>query len=172
MHAETGRRRHEPAARLRELVAAGTLGRKTGRGFYPYERVGSGTRTDQPADGKDDAAPKEIVETLLYPHLDDAIWMRDSGYASATDIDNAMKFGCGYPKGPFELIEEMGNDTLRAQQRGFAGRRRRRARALATPIASPPARLVPVPPLGDPRFATGSVSAGQTTMCGVAGQIS
>jgi len=36
--------------------------------------------------------------------------MRESGYASATDIDNAMKFGCGYPKGPFELIEERGLD--------------------------------------------------------------
>ncbi|MGH3141775.1 MAG: 3-hydroxyacyl-CoA dehydrogenase family protein, partial [Gaiellales bacterium] len=90
---------------------SGALGRKIGRGFYPYERAGSGARTDRPADDADDAdvkAQQEIVEMLLRPHLDDAIRMRDSGYASATDIDNAMKFGCGYPRGPFELIEELG----------------------------------------------------------------
>jgi 3-hydroxybutyryl-CoA dehydrogenase len=110
MHAESGRPRHDPAQRLRELVAAGALGRKTGRGFFRYERAGSGTRTDQPGHGTDDGTQQEIVATLLYPHLDDAIRMRESGYASATDIDNAMKFGCGYPKGPFELIEERGLD--------------------------------------------------------------
>jgi 3-hydroxybutyryl-CoA dehydrogenase len=111
IHAESGRPRHDPAQRLRELVASGALGRKIGRGFYPYERAGSGARTDRPADDADDAdvkAQQEIVEMLLRPHLDDAIRMRDSGYASATDIDNAMKFGCGYPRGPFELIEELG----------------------------------------------------------------
>jgi 3-hydroxybutyryl-CoA dehydrogenase len=32
--------------------------------------------------------------------------MRDSGYASADDIDTAMKLGCGLPKGPFEILAE------------------------------------------------------------------
>jgi 3-hydroxybutyryl-CoA dehydrogenase len=30
--------------------------------------------------------------------------MRDSGYASAEDIDTAMRLGCGLPKGPFEIL--------------------------------------------------------------------
>ena len=34
----------------------------------------------------------------------DAVQMRDSGYASAEDIDTAMRLGCGLPKGPFEIL--------------------------------------------------------------------
>ena len=118
MHADTGDDRHEPAVSLRELVEAGRLGRKTGQGFFPYENPGSGRRVDQ-ADtvGEPEQDRDEIVETLLYPHLVDALRMRDSGYAAATDIDNAMKFGCGYPKGPFELIEEIGANRVLASER-------------------------------------------------------
>ncbi|HKE51391.1 MAG TPA: 3-hydroxyacyl-CoA dehydrogenase NAD-binding domain-containing protein [Actinomycetes bacterium] len=115
MHADTGDDRHDPAASLRALVEAGRLGRKTAQGFFGYEKPGSGRRTDQAADQADGEATQEIVETLLYPHLVDAMRMRDSGYATATDIDNAMKFGCGYPKGPFELIEEIGADRVKAE---------------------------------------------------------
>src|SRR5262245_4488712 len=117
MHADTGDDRHDPAASLRALVEAGRLGRKTGQGFFRYEKPGSGRRTDLAAGEPDGAAQQEIVETLLYPHLVDAMRMRDSGYATATDIDNAMKYGCGYPKGPFELIEEIGIEAVTAGER-------------------------------------------------------
>lgn len=114
MHADSGERRHEPAASLRALVEQGRLGRKTGQGFYTYEAAGSGKRTDPPAevgsaaDAGAAAAQAGIVDILLYPHLNDAIRMQESGYATAADIDNAMTFGCGYPKGPFEMITERG----------------------------------------------------------------
>ena len=52
--------------------------------------------------------PGFLVGALLYPHLADAVRMAGHGYASAADIDTAMKLGCGYPRGPFELIDAIG----------------------------------------------------------------
>ena len=48
------------------------------------------------------------MESLLYPHLDDAVRMADDNYATPADIDTAMRLGCGYPRGPFELLAEIG----------------------------------------------------------------
>ncbi len=46
-----------------------------------------------------------IVNALLFPYLNDAVKMLEAHYASADDIDAAMKVGCGYPMGPFELLD-------------------------------------------------------------------
>jgi 3-hydroxybutyryl-CoA dehydrogenase len=52
--------------------------------------------------------PGFLVGTLLYPHLADAVRMVQDGYASAADVDTAMTLGCGYPRGPLELLDETG----------------------------------------------------------------
>jgi 3-hydroxybutyryl-CoA dehydrogenase len=52
--------------------------------------------------------PGFLVGALLYPHLADAVRMVQDGYATALDIDNAMMLGCGYPQGPFELLDAAG----------------------------------------------------------------
>ncbi|MEV6980806.1 3-hydroxybutyryl-CoA dehydrogenase [Sphaerisporangium sp. NPDC051017] len=54
-----------------------------------------------------------VVNALLYPYLNDAVRMYDSGYASVADIDAAMRLGCGYPAGPFETLEAVGLATVR-----------------------------------------------------------
>ncbi|MFC4534396.1 3-hydroxyacyl-CoA dehydrogenase [Sphaerisporangium dianthi] len=54
-----------------------------------------------------------VVGALLYPYLNDAVRMYDSGYASVEDIDTAMRLGCGYPAGPFETLEAVGLRTVR-----------------------------------------------------------
>jgi len=56
----------------------------------------------------------EIAEHLLVPYLDHAVRMYESGYASAAGIDAAMKFGCGYKSGPFEVLAERGTDIAAA----------------------------------------------------------
>jgi 3-hydroxybutyryl-CoA dehydrogenase len=58
-----------------------------------------------------------IVNALLFPYLNDAVRMLEAHYASADDIDTAMKTGCGYPMGPFELLDVVGLDVALAIQR-------------------------------------------------------
>ncbi|MGH3715155.1 MAG: 3-hydroxyacyl-CoA dehydrogenase family protein, partial [Micromonosporaceae bacterium] len=57
-----------------------------------------------------------IVNALLFPYLNDAVKMLEASYATADDIDYAMKEGCGYPMGPFELLDVVGNDVSLAIQ--------------------------------------------------------
>jgi 3-hydroxybutyryl-CoA dehydrogenase len=52
-----------------------------------------------------------IVNRLLVPYLLDAIRLYEGGLASLEDIDTAMKLGCGYPMGPFTLLDLVGLDT-------------------------------------------------------------
>jgi 3-hydroxybutyryl-CoA dehydrogenase len=52
-----------------------------------------------------------VVNALLFPYLNDAVKMLESGYASAEDIDAAMKLGCGHPVGPFALMDIVGLDV-------------------------------------------------------------
>src|SRR5262249_4424795 len=58
-----------------------------------------------------------IVNALLFPYLNDAVKMLEGHYASSEDIDTAMKLGCGYPMGPFELLDVVGLDVSLAIQR-------------------------------------------------------
>jgi 3-hydroxybutyryl-CoA dehydrogenase len=52
-----------------------------------------------------------IVNRLLVPYLLEAVRLLESGVASREDIDQAMKLGCGYPMGPFTLLDLVGLDT-------------------------------------------------------------
>ncbi|GAA2684962.1 3-hydroxyacyl-CoA dehydrogenase [Nonomuraea recticatena] len=188
---ESRSERHVPSPLLRSYVAAGWLGRKSGRGFYgesaaestPEKAAASTVRVEgsqelaatlAAAGFKDSAEPdvvlrvgeaalgervvqvrvtgkvaelsgsvltsrqavlcardllrvagytpvpcrRSVIDALLYAHLNDAVHMYSSGYASIADIDAAMRLGCGYPQGPFELMESIGlakvRDGLRA----------------------------------------------------------
>ena len=52
-----------------------------------------------------------IVNRLLVPYLLDAIRCLEEGLGTPQDIDNGMKLGCGYPMGPFQLLDFVGLDT-------------------------------------------------------------
>ncbi|HET7487487.1 MAG TPA: 3-hydroxyacyl-CoA dehydrogenase family protein [Acidimicrobiales bacterium] len=52
-----------------------------------------------------------IVNALLFPYLNSAVKMLESGVATKEDIDAAMKGGCGFPMGPLALLDLIGLDT-------------------------------------------------------------
>jgi 3-hydroxybutyryl-CoA dehydrogenase len=52
-----------------------------------------------------------IVNALLFPYLNNAIRIWETGTASMEDIDTAMKGGCNFPMGPFALLDLVGLDT-------------------------------------------------------------
>lgn len=52
-----------------------------------------------------------IVNRLLVPYMLDAIRALDEGLGTVEDIDKGMKLGCGYPMGPFTLLDFVGLDT-------------------------------------------------------------
>jgi 3-hydroxybutyryl-CoA dehydrogenase len=56
-------------------------------------------------------APGFIVNLLLVPYLLDAVRALERGVATVADIDTAMRLGCGYPMGPFTLLDVVGIDT-------------------------------------------------------------
>jgi 3-hydroxybutyryl-CoA dehydrogenase len=55
--------------------------------------------------------PGFIVNRLLVPYLLDAIREYERGLGTIDDIDKGMKLGCGYPMGPFTLLDFVGLDT-------------------------------------------------------------
>ena len=63
--------------------------------------------------------PGFVVNRLLVPYMAEAMKMLDRGDATAQDIDTAMKLGCGYPMGPFELTDYVGLDTTLSILQGW-----------------------------------------------------
>ncbi len=65
--------------------------------------------------GKDAVEVKDqagfIVNALLFPYLNNAVRLLEQGVATKEGIDSAMKGGCGFPMGPFALLDLVGLDT-------------------------------------------------------------
>jgi len=59
-------------------------------------------------------SPGFIVNRLLCPMLNEAVFVYSEGLASAQEIDDAMKLGCNHPIGPLGLADLIGLDVLLA----------------------------------------------------------
>ncbi len=60
-----------------------------------------------------------VVNRLLIPMINEAVRLLEEGVATAKDIDTAMKLGCGFPMGPLELSDLIGNDITLAAMRSL-----------------------------------------------------
>ena len=63
--------------------------------------------------------PGFVVNRILVPYINEAIFVLQEGLASAKDIDDGMKLGAGMPMGPLALADLVGNDVLLAVQEVF-----------------------------------------------------
>ena len=94
-----------PLMKLVEVIRALTTSDET------YETVFSFAQSlgKEPITAPD--RPGFIVNRLLVPYLLDAIRAYENGLGTLEDIDKGMKLGCGYPMGPFTLLDFVGLDT-------------------------------------------------------------
>ena len=64
-------------------------------------------------------APGFVVNRLLCPMLNEAVFALQEGLASAEDIDKGMMQGCNHPIGPLALTDMVGLDVLLAVMNVF-----------------------------------------------------
>jgi len=98
--------RFRPSYLQRSMVEAGLLGRKSGRGFYDYGSEDNETATETTAH------PEDVALRVISCIVNEAFLSLSEGVATAEDIDQAMKLGANYPKGPFEWAEEIGASSI------------------------------------------------------------
>lgn len=133
-----GEPRYRPHPIQQRMVEAGTLGRKSGRGFYDYAggEKGASTLTQVPGfmhlrqpfvapeltadflqragiDASDgEGYTGEIVVRILSMIVNEAAFALGEGVANVGDIDSAMQLGTNYPRGPLEWADAIGLDVV------------------------------------------------------------
>jgi len=66
-------------------------------------------------------SPGFVVNRILCPMINEAIFALQEGLASAEDIDNGMRLGCNHPIGPLALADMIGLDVVLAVMNVFYG---------------------------------------------------
>jgi 3-hydroxybutyryl-CoA dehydrogenase len=94
-----------PIMKLVEVIRALTTSDETYRDVFGFAQ----SLGKEPITAPD--KPGFIVNRLLVPYLLDAIRSYEHGLGTIEDIDKGMKLGCGYPMGPFTLLDFVGLDT-------------------------------------------------------------
>ena len=64
-------------------------------------------------------SPGFVVNRILCPMVNEAVFALQEGLASAADIDEAMKLGCGHQIGPLALADLIGLDVMLAVMEVF-----------------------------------------------------
>ena len=94
-----------PLMKLVEVIRALTTSDETYKTVFDF----AASLGKEPITAPD--RPGFIVNRLLVPYLLDAIRAYENGTGTIEDIDKGMKLGCGYPMGPFTLLDFVGLDT-------------------------------------------------------------
>jgi len=103
----------EVPGRLRELVKAGRLGKKSGHGFYRYDKQGKPLGAKP---GRGEYCPPDTQDRLISRLLNEALaCLREGVVADADLLDAGIIFGTGFAPfrgGPMNYIEQTGRDKL------------------------------------------------------------
>jgi 3-hydroxybutyryl-CoA dehydrogenase len=100
-----GEPRWRPSPLVARLVAAGKLGRKSGRGWYEYP---PGPPRAAPGEPPDDLAGEPVLERIVVQLVNEACFALGEGVGSAADIDAGMVLGLNHPRGPLEWGDAIG----------------------------------------------------------------
>lgn len=134
-----GEPRYRPHPIQQRMVEGGTIGKKSGRGFYSYDGGAKGEATLTPIapmqhkrEGSfipptllqdflskgaitldaESESQGEVVVRILAMIMNEAAFAFGEGVASVRDIDRAMRLGTNYPKGPLGWADEIGLDVV------------------------------------------------------------
>jgi 3-hydroxybutyryl-CoA dehydrogenase len=103
--------RYKPAFTQKRFAEAGYLGRKSGKGYYDYDKNGHLIQRDSVIQPENEEPLKQLIFNrilvMLINEAADALFLN---IASAEDIDNAMTKGVNYPKGLLAWADEKGMD--------------------------------------------------------------
>jgi 3-hydroxybutyryl-CoA dehydrogenase len=108
-----GEPRWRPSPLAARMVAAGRLGRKTGRGWYDYSGNAPYRADDEPgAELSEEHA--ELLNRVQCCIVNESVFALGEGVGSADDIDAGVKLGLNWPRGSIELGRELGFDHVLA----------------------------------------------------------
>lgn len=103
----------EVPKRLQKMVAAGQLGKKSGQGFYQYDKRGQRQASTQVSDKSND----EVIQRLVMRYVNEAIACLREGVVDEKDmLDAGMIFGTGFAPfrgGPMNYVNREGVEMLR-----------------------------------------------------------
>lgn len=108
-HAYWGEPRYKPSFSQKQLLDAGYLGRKVGRGFYRFDESRQPVRDISSLSAKQQTLIQDRVLAVLINEAADALYF---GIASEQDIDQAMLLGVNYPNGLIAWAREIGPELL------------------------------------------------------------
>lgn len=110
----------EDMQRLISMVDAGTVGRKSGQGFYEWR---DGKAVKPAASGK--SAPADLTDRLILPMVNEAVQCLNEGIVASEDLlDAGVIFGTGFAPfrgGPLKYGRDRGIDETRDRLEQLAG---------------------------------------------------
>lgn len=106
----TGSKVPEP---LRNMVKAGELGRKTGKGFYHYQKG----KPVKPKSSTDKKTSPDVIDRMILRMLNEAVACLREGVVSETSLlDAGLIFGTGFAPfrgGPMHYVDGIGKSVIR-----------------------------------------------------------
>ena len=102
--------RYKPSFTQKRFAEAGYLGRKSGIGFYEYDKNNQIVPLDKNESKIDSTLSQLIFDRVLVMLINEAADTLFWNIATAMDIDNAMTKGVNYPKGLLAWADEKGID--------------------------------------------------------------
>ncbi|WP_417238869.1 3-hydroxyacyl-CoA dehydrogenase NAD-binding domain-containing protein [Bizionia sp.] len=101
--------RYKPSFTQKRFAEAGYLGRKSGIGYYEYDKSGKIIESeDVTVSAVETSLKQQIFNRILVMLINEAADALFLNIASAKDIDNAMTKGVNYPKGLLAWADEKG----------------------------------------------------------------